>query len=165
MTDIVNKATRSRMMSGIRGENTKPEIRIRQLLHRDGFRFRLHGRDLPGKPDIVLPRYRAVVFVHGCFWHGHDCHLFRLPGTRRAFWTAKIGRNRIRDDENVAGLLVLGWRVATIRECALKGRTRLLETTVASHLAVWLRGDAPLLTIEGRRSSPEKHVTKNVDSR
>ncbi|MDR1279980.1 MAG: very short patch repair endonuclease [Opitutaceae bacterium] len=164
MTDIVSKATRSRMMSGIRGENTKPEIRIRQLLHRDGFRFRLHGRDLPGRPDIVLPRYRAVVFVHGCFWHGHqeNCHLFKLPGTRRAFWTAKIVGNRRHDKEALAALVARGWRVATIWECALKGRTRLLETTVAAHLAVWLRGDAPLLTIEGQRTSPDKTSGKTL---
>lgn len=86
MADIVSSATRSRMMSGIRGRNTKPEIVIRSLLHRLGFRFRLHVRELPGNPDIVLPRHHAVVFVHGCFWHGHDCPLFKWPETRPDFW-------------------------------------------------------------------------------
>lgn len=97
MADVVDTATRSRMMSGIRGTNTRPERHIRSLLHRQGFRFRLHARELPGRPDIVLPRCRAVVFVHGCFWHGHGCPFFRLPGTRREFWQAKMERNRAND--------------------------------------------------------------------
>jgi DNA mismatch endonuclease, patch repair protein len=89
MTDIVDSATRSRMMSGIRGKHTRPERMIRSALHRRGFRFRLHG-NLPGKPDLVLSRYHAVIFVHGCFWHGHECDLFRWPGTRKKFWREKI---------------------------------------------------------------------------
>ena len=86
-------------MSGIRGRDTKPEKLIRSALHRLGFRFRLQSKKIPGRPDLVLPKFRAAVFVHGCFWHGHDCPLFRLPGTRRAFWDAKIKRNRERDTE------------------------------------------------------------------
>ena len=143
MVDIVDAATRSRMMSGIRGRNTKPEILIRSLLHRRGFRFRLDARDLAGRPDIVLPRYRAVIFVHGCFWHGHDCHLFKWPQTRAEFWRDKIGRNRANDAKAQAALLEAGWRVATVWECALRGANRDIEG-VLQRLIDWLHGDAPL---------------------
>jgi DNA mismatch endonuclease (patch repair protein) len=97
MPDIVNPETRSRFMSGIKNANTKPEIQIRQLLHHAGFRYRLHNAALPGKPDLWLARYRAVIEVNGCFWHGHDCHLFKLPSTRTDFWQTKIASNRARD--------------------------------------------------------------------
>jgi DNA mismatch endonuclease (patch repair protein) len=119
------------MMSGIRGRDTKPERLIRSALHHLGFRFRLHSKKVPGRPDIVLPRYNAAVFVHGCFWHGHDCSLFRLPGTRRSFWRAKIRRNAQRDAE-VTGLLEqAGWRHLTIWECAFRGAGQIgLEKTV-----------------------------------
>ena len=143
MVDIVDAAPRSRMMSGIRGRNTKPEILIRSLLHRRGFRFRLDARDLAGRPDIVLPRYRAVIFVHGCFWHGHDCHLFKWPQTRPEFWRDKIGRNRANDAKAQAALLEAGWRVATVWECALRGANRDIEG-VLQRLIDWLHGDAPL---------------------
>ena len=93
MADVVDRKTRSRMMSGIRGKNTRPELLIRKGLHARGFRFRLHDKRLPGKPDLVLPKYSAVIFVHGCFWHGHDCHLFKWPQSRREFWRKKITRN------------------------------------------------------------------------
>jgi DNA mismatch endonuclease (patch repair protein) len=143
MVDIVDAATRSRMMSGIRGRNTKPEILIRSLLHRRGFRFRLDARDLAGRPDIVLPRYRAVIFVHGCFWHGHTCHLFKWPQTRAEFWRDKIGRNRANDAKAQAALLDAGWRVATVWECALRGANRDIDG-VLQRLIDWLHGDAPL---------------------
>lgn len=124
LADVVSPATRSRMMSGIRGKDTKPELAIRRGLHALGFRYRLHARDLPGKPDIVLPRWRAVIFVHGCFWHGHDCHLFKWPKTRTEFWRQKITTNRQNDEKAVAALHAQGWRVLIVWECALKGRTR-----------------------------------------
>jgi DNA mismatch endonuclease, patch repair protein len=143
MVDIVDAATRSRMMAGIRGRNTKPEILIRSLLHRRGFRFRLDARDLPGRPDIVLPRYHAVIFVHGCFWHGHDCPLFKWPQTRPDFWRDKIGRNRANDAKAQAALLDAGWRVATVWECALRGANRDIDG-VLQRLIDWLHGDAPL---------------------
>ena len=143
MVDIVDAATRSRMMSGIRGRNTKPEILIRSLLHRRGFRFRLDARDLAGRPDIVLPRYRAVIFVHRCFWHGHDCHLFKWPQTRPEFWRDKIGRNRANDAKAQAALLEAGWRVATVWECALRGANRDIDG-VLQRLIDWLHGDASL---------------------
>ena len=139
MTDIVTKAVRSRMMSGIRGTNTRPEIRIRQLLHKEGFRFRLHTSHLPGKPDIILPRFQAVVFVHGCFWHGHECHLFKWPQTRRTFWKEKITGNRKRDEEVFSMLASDGWRIMVIWECALKGPNRLKNGFLVSQLVQWLR--------------------------
>ncbi|MBA4327121.1 MAG: very short patch repair endonuclease [Polaromonas sp.] len=148
MVDVVDSATRSRMMSGIRGRNTKPEILIRSLLHRQGFRFRLHVRDMPGKPDIVLPRYRAVVFVHGCFWHGHSCPLFKLPGTRPDFWREKIERNQNNDNRAKRELLADGWRVGVIWECALRGAGKNIEG-VAQSLADWLRSDTPLIEVRG----------------
>lgn len=147
MADIVDQATRSRMMSGIRGTNTKPEIRIRSLLHRHGFRFRIHSRQLPGKPDIVLPRYRAVVFVHGCFWHGHNCPLFKMPSTRQEFWHAKIERNRNNDAHVIDSLLCSGWRVAIIWECAMRGRNRLDDVILAKKLTVWITSDEAKIEI------------------
>jgi DNA mismatch endonuclease (patch repair protein) len=143
------------MMSGIRGTNTKPEKHVRSLLHRHGFRFRLHARDLPGRPDIVLPRYRAAIFVHGCFWHGHACHLFRLPSTRPEFWSAKIERNRQNDHSAMAALLARGWRVATVWECALKGRRSHEDAMVLEALAGWLRGDSGALELTGRGDEGE----------
>ena len=127
-------------MSGIRGRNTKPEILVRSLLHHLGFRFRLHARELPGKPDIVLPRYRAVIFVNGCFWHGHDCPFYRLPRTRSDFWQDKIDRNRASDHRAKDALLAAGWRVAMVWECALRG-TDTDNGQVAHRLAGWLHSN------------------------
>lgn len=121
MAEKISQETRSRMMAGIRGRDTKPEVLIRSFLHGKGFRFRLCRRDLPGRPDIVLPRWRAVVFAHGCFWHGHEgCQYFRLPKTRAEFWDAKIAENTARDAAAVQALAGLGWRVAVVWECALR---------------------------------------------
>ena len=148
MADVVDPATRSRMMSGIRGKNTKPELLIRKALHARGFRYRLHC-DLPGKPDICLPKHRAVIFVHGCFWHGHDCHLFKWPSTRPEFWRAKIGRNGEVDRAVESRLSDDRWRVAVIWECALKGRERLPLEDVISTCANWLRSDRMRLEVRG----------------
>lgn len=148
MADIVDPATRSRMMSGIRGKNTKPELLIRKALHARGFRYRLHC-DLPGKPDICLPKHRAVIFVHGCFWHGHDCHLFKWPGTRPEFWRAKIGRNREVDAAAEAALLAAGWRVGTVWECALKGRYRPPIEEVYARCGEWVLGEDALFQLRG----------------
>lgn len=149
MADIVPADVRSRMMAGIRGTNTKPELLLRKGLHAQGFRFKLHDPALPGKPDIVLPRYRAVVFAHGCFWHGHNCHLFRWPSTRPEFWQAKIARNRTVDARSEAALAEAGWRQAIVWECSLKGRTRLPLEEVISTCAEWLRSDRQRIEIRG----------------
>ncbi len=140
------------MMSGIRGKNTKPELLIRKGLHARGFRYRLHSRNVAGKPDLVLPRFNAVIFVHGCFWHSHDCHLFRMPSTRPEFWQAKLERNRQRDDEVCSALSAAGWRILVIWECALKGRTRLDLKAVLDDATAWIMGNSPEGVIEGTAS-------------
>jgi DNA mismatch endonuclease (patch repair protein) len=120
MTDIVDRATRSRMMSGIRGRDTKPEIIVRKYLHAAGLRFRLAPKNMPGKPDIVLPKYRTVVFVHGCFWHRHKgCRYAATPATRADFWQKKFEANVERDGRTHEQLADLGWRVIVIWECEL----------------------------------------------
>lgn len=120
---------RSRNMRAVRGTNTRPEMLVRRGLHRRGLRFRLHRRDLPGCPDIVLPRHRAVVFVHGCFWHRHEgCRYATTPATRREFWQNKFTANFERDRRALEGLRAAGWRVAVVWECALKGDR--LEPTI-----------------------------------
>lgn len=149
MADVVPAAVRSRMMAGIRGKDTKPELQVRRALHAAGFRYRLHDSRLPGKPDMVFPKHRAVVFVHGCFWHGHNCHLFRLPATRPEFWREKIGGNVERDRSAVEALHDRGWRVGSVWECALKGKTRRPAGEVAALLAEWLRGKTPDFELGG----------------
>jgi DNA mismatch endonuclease (patch repair protein) len=149
MADIVPPAVRSRMMAGIRGADTKPELILRSGLHRAGFRFRLHDRALPGCPDMVFARRRAVLFAHGCFWHGHDCHLFKWPKTREDFWRAKIDRNRAVDARADAALAAAGWRRGVVWECALKGRTRLPAGEAVARCAAWLESDAPGLDLRG----------------
>ncbi len=134
MTDIISPQQRSRNMSRIRRKDTRPELRVRSLLHRLGFRFRLHRRDLPGRPDIVLPRYRTVVFVHGCFWHRHpDCRYAYTPRSRVSFWTAKFAENVARDRRNQEALIEAGWRVLIVWECELRDipqLTQRLETGI-----------------------------------
>ncbi|WP_343217445.1 very short patch repair endonuclease [Hoeflea sp. YIM 152468] len=149
MVDIVTREVRSRMMSGIRGKNTKPEMVVRKALHAAGFRYRLHDKRLPGNPDLVFPKYRAVVFVHGCFWHGHDCHLFRLPSTRSDFWCRKIAGNVERDRKAVQALENTGWRTGIIWECAVKGRTRLPIDTVLKNVEKWLSSVSSRLEVRG----------------
>lgn len=131
-------------MAGIRSRDTRPELVIRKGLHALGYRYRLHSATLPGKPDIVLARHQAVILVHGCFWHGHDCHLFRLPATRPEFWASKLERNRQRDAEVRRALRDQGWRLLVIWECALKGRLRLRPEDVLARAAGWIErgGDA-----------------------
>ena len=152
--DRVSPAVRSRMMAGIRGKNTRPEILLRSALHERGLRYRLHRKDLPGRPDLVFPRYRAVVFVNGCFWHGHGCHLFRWPTTRQTFWKEKISRNIERDERNNGALLTQGWRVATVWECAMKGPMRSRIDDIANSCASWLDSAEQQLEIAGDAQEP-----------
>ena len=148
MADVVDPATRSRMMSGIRGKNTRPELELRSALHRMGFRYRLHGR-LPGRPDLVFPGAHRVIFVHGCFWHGHNCHLFRWPSSRTEFWRTKIEGNRQRDAVSSLRLRADGWSILTVWECAMKGRTRWQDGELAVAVAEWLRTGKADLELRG----------------
>lgn len=150
VADIVDQATRSRMMSGIRGKDTRPELEIRKALHAKGFRYRLHARDVPGKPDAIFPRYHAALFINGCFWHGHNCPLFRLPGTRVEFWSEKIARNRERDMRVQVQLQEHGWRVLTIWECAIKGPEAIGLQRVVSEASAWLRSASQRSEIRGK---------------
>ena len=137
-------------MAAIRGKDTKPELMVRRGLHAKGFRYRLQGRGLPGRPDLVLPKYHAVIFVHGCFWHRHDCPLFRWPQTRQDFWRDKINGNARRDGEAVGLLLDVGWRVGIVWECALKGRGKRPLPEVIDSLSLWLSSDTKLFCVEGQ---------------
>lgn len=134
MADIVDKATRSRMMSAVRAKNTKLEVEIRRNLFIMGFRYRLHAKDLPGTPDMLFPKYRAAIFVHGCFWHQHGCHRSAIPSTRKTWWGNKLVGNAQRDSRAVARLGDLGWRVLIVWECALRSpnidKKKVLETIV-----------------------------------
>ncbi len=150
MTDVHNASVRSRNMRAIKGKNTRPELLIRKALHTRGFRFRLHRKDLPGNPDIVLSRYKVLIFVHGCFWHGHRCHLSKIPQTRTAFWLAKISGNITRDQLHQTQLLTSEWRYALIWECALKGKTRLKADDLIACLEDWIiHSKAKSLEISG----------------
>jgi DNA mismatch endonuclease (patch repair protein) len=145
MADVVDKSTRSRMMSGIRGKNTKPERVIRSALHSAGFRYRVHVSDLPGKPDLVFPKYKAVILVHGCFWHRHSaCWWSTNPSSNSAFWSVKFDQNVRRDAQNIVDLKKLGWRVAVIWECALRLPQK---DKLASAIGTWLESDEQTLTL------------------
>lgn len=135
---MVDRETRSRIMSRIQGKNTGPELLLRQAVHARGFRYRLHDSDLPGKPDLVFSKYRAVCFVHGCFWHRHSgCRFATTPSSRAEYWKEKLEGNVFRDKQSRQKLLELGWRVAVVWECALRDHRR--EET-ASEIDQWLRG-------------------------
>ena len=149
MPDIVDAQTRSRMMAGIRGKDTKPETSVRKALHRRGYRYRLHNPKLPGKPDLAFTSRKAVIMVHGCFWHGHGCNLFKWPSTRELFWRKKINRNRDRDSEMQQALESLGWRILVVWECALKGRTRKPFEEVVDGVSLWLDEGSANAEIQG----------------
>lgn len=147
MMDIVDKATRSRMMAGIRGRNTAPELALRKELHARGFRFRLHGRRLPGRPDLVFPKYHAVVLVHGCFWHRHSgCRYATTPSSNAAFWSAKFEGNIARDARILERLQQAGWRTAVVWECEMREGS----AGVAAVLASWLRSTKGQIEIPAR---------------
>lgn len=148
MTDIVDSQTRSRMMAGIRGKDTKPELALRRFLHARGFRYRLHTKNILGSPDIVLPKFNAVIFVHGCFWHRHTgCRYASAPSTRSEFWTAKFAANVMRDTSVRLALCKAGWRVATVWECAL--RTEAGVGAAGAAVGSWLQGSCVELEVPG----------------
>lgn len=136
MSDTFSKAERSRIMSLVRSKDTRPELIVRRSVHAMGFRYRLHRRDLPGTPDLVFSSRRKVIFVSGCFWHGHTCGRCRLPATRRDYWFAKIERNKSRDRRTIAALRRSGWRVLVVWECQTRDRKRL-----AARLVKFLRDE------------------------
>ncbi|QJX04082.1 very short patch repair endonuclease [Rhizobium brockwellii] len=153
MTDIVDKQTRSRMMAGIRGKDTQPEMALRRALHVRGFRFRLHSKNVPGRPDLIFQKYRAVVFVHGCFWHRHtDCRYSTMPATRPEFWQAKFETNVVRDSTVRATLIEAGWRVATVWECALRKPDKIQAT--AANLSDWLLSNERQIEIGEQDARP-----------
>ena len=140
-TDVLTPEQRSFVMSRIRSKDTKPEMLLRRGLHERGLRCRLHRADLPGKPDLVFPKYNAVVFVHGCFWHGHGCSLFKWPQTRSGFWKTKITHNIERDRKVRSEVRAAGWRMIVVWECALKGKYRRLLQDVLNDVENFVRND------------------------
>jgi DNA mismatch endonuclease (patch repair protein) len=147
--DVLTPEQRRLNMSRIRGKDTKPEMMLRTGLHRAGLRFRLHAAELPGRPDLIFPRYHAALLIHGCFWHGHDCPMFKLPRTRTEFWAAKIASNRARDSESEAALAAAGWRVMTVWECALKGPARRPLPDVIAACDDFIRGSRVRAELHG----------------
>lgn len=148
MTDVVGPAVRSRMMSGIRGTDTKPEMVIRKALFAAGYRFRLHCRELPGRPDVVLPGRKIAIFVHGCFWHMHlRCKNAKMPSTRQSFWRAKLAGNVERDRIAIGALLAVGWRVLVCWECATRDLS--IVRALPAKLAEWIEGDESVGSISG----------------
>ena len=152
MTDRHHPEIRSKNMAAIRGKDTKPELFIRKLLHANGFRYTLNNSKLAGKPDIVFPKYRAVIFVHGCFWHVHNCPAFKWPSTREEWWKEKLSRNQVRDRKNLKELINQGWRIAIVWECALKGKYRQQPDRLIRQLSDWLKSDRKHLTLSGQHN-------------
>jgi len=152
MTDKVDRQTRSKMMSAVRAKNTKLEIEIRQRLFAQGFRYRIHARDLPGTPDMILPKYATVIFVHGCFWHYHGCSCSTIPDSRRNWWRKKLEDNRTRDAKTLAELRSNGWRVVVIWECSVR-RIGIDRQKALDHVCLragkFLRSKRRLLEISG----------------
>lgn len=142
--DKVDKSTRSRIMSRVKSKDTYPELIFRKRLFSKGIRYRLHDNKLPGKPDLVFPRYRAVLFINGCYWHGHDCPHFRMPSSNIEYWSKKISRNRINDERNLEALTALGWRVLVVWECAIVGKNSDLESTLDNAVSWLMSADCDL---------------------
>jgi DNA mismatch endonuclease (patch repair protein) len=149
MTDVLTPEQRRLNMSRIRGRDTKPELLLRRGLHSRGLRFRLNRRDLPGCPDLVFPRFRAAVFVHGCFWHMHDCPMFKWPATRVDFWRKKIEGNKKRDCEVEASLAMENWRVLVVWECAIRGPLRRPVEDILDETIKWFEGSSLVGVIQG----------------
>lgn len=147
--DTVDSRTRSRIMASVGQKNTGVELLFRKALHRIGLRYRIHDRSKPGSPDLVLAKFNAVVFVHGCYWHSHGCHRSTVPQSRREFWSAKFESNRQRDQKNTEALTEAGWRVLTVWECALRGKTALPASDVASLVEDWLNSTETVAEITG----------------
>ncbi|MCY3914420.1 MAG: very short patch repair endonuclease [Chloroflexi bacterium] len=152
MTDTVSPAKRSEVMSKVGSKDTKPELLIRKGLHSLGFRYRLHVKELPGKPDLVFPRFKSVIQINGCFWHGHSCPLCRMPSSNSEYWRRKVARNKERDMSNRQSLVKEGWRVLTIWECALRGKEKLELNRVLELTSEWLLSKRSVCEIKGSAS-------------
>lgn len=150
--DVLTEKQRKLNMRRIGPKNTKPEMLVRRALHARGFRYRLHDKKLPGKPDLVFPRYRCVIFVNGCFWHNHNCSLFKWPKKNRQFWADKLEGNRLRDQRNIQVLMDSGWRLLIIWECSLKGRFRRHVEDVVSRAALFIRSDSEFSEVKEESS-------------
>ena len=153
--DTVDRETRSRIMARVGQKNTGAEILLRKALHRIGLRYKLHDKALSGRPDIVLPRFKAVIFVHGCYWHSHGCYRSTAPKSRRAFWEEKFTTNRFRDKKNRNALTKEGWRVFTVWECALRGKLAMPLEEVANAVKLWLMSSELVGEIYGRKYDPK----------
>lgn len=140
-------------MAAIRNKDTKPEIKIRKALFAKGFRYRLHNKKLPGKPDLVLPKYNAVIMINGCFWHGHDCPLFKWPETRKEFWYGKITYNQENDKKVLTALQEQGWRILTVWECALKGKQKKPFDNLIDEIVTWVKSDSAESEIRGQNGN------------
>lgn len=147
MTDTVDTKTRSKIMSSVKSKDTQIELIVRKALFAKGFRYKINDKTLPGKPDIALPKYKAVIFINGCFWHGHNCKRGKLPETNTDFWSQKINSNIVRDKQNIKQLKNLGWRVAVVWECSLRGKTSMGLQTVAGKLESWLKNTSNYIEI------------------
>ena len=158
--DTVDKETRSRIMSSVGQKDTGPETVLRSALHKAGLRYRLHDRRLPGSSDLVFPRYRAVIFVHGCYWHSHGCYKSTVPKSRREFWEDKFRANLERDERNISLLRELGWRVMVVWECALIGKHALPLNEVTKQIRGWLIGQENCEQVSGKTMHwPNKRAT------
>lgn len=154
MGDRLTASSRSELMSRIRARNTKPELFVRKIIHSAGFRYRLHAKGVPGRPDIALGPRAKLIFVNGCFWHGHDCRGNRIPKSNRKFWADKIKRNMARDKRNLAECRQLGWSCLVVWECALNGKGRLSEERLSHEIIIWLEREAKrpsIKQIKGRK--------------
>ncbi|MFH5883673.1 very short patch repair endonuclease [Halalkalibaculum sp. DA3122] len=156
MADIFSEKKRSDIMSKVKGKDTKPEMLIRSALHRLGYRYSLHKKGLPGKPDLYFRKYNAVIEVNGCFWHGHDCHFFSLPQTRTDLWRKKINNNKKRDIENLEKLKEMGLRVLLVWECAIKGKNSYTFEDLIKEIESWLKSDIRFKEISGTDHSSSK---------
>ena len=153
--DTVDKATRSKIMASVGQKDTGPEILLRSALHKCGLRYRLHDRNLPGSPDLVFPRFSAVIFVHGCYWHSHGCYRSTIPKSRRGFWIKKFKDNKDRDERKIRQLLEKGWRVQIVWECALAGKNSRPVDFIVDAVCAWLNGADARAEISGITSEVE----------
>lgn len=149
MADKITSTQRSKMMSAVKGKNTKPEIVIRKILYSAGYRYRLHVKNVSGNPDIVIKKLKTAIFINGCFWHGHDCHLFTIPKTRSDFWKQKIDSNTKRDKGNLEKLLNDGWKIIIVWGCSMKGKMKIDNIRLSQLLLEALMGADKIVEIDG----------------